>query len=363
MIIAGCTQTKSSSAGGRKYSVAFLHSSFTDSLGQNALRAVEKAGEALGVEIKSFSDMNSGDNQLKTVENYISGGVDGILICPASDAVLPKIGQLCEKNRVWLMSCFRQVVDPDVVAVMAKNPWYLGTVYENEANTTQVVADALLAAGHTKFATFDQAPGMVAVDQRTEAFRMAIKNAVGAEIMATYLISNASNPAADIVPGFDMFIQSYPEVTAVFMAGSAGGMGEAAVTTVKSHNAVGKMKIGAFDSFGGMDAAFQEGILTVLATAHHADPFYAFIVLFNAINGHRLTEEKVNLDLNYMVLTDAETCVQLSEYVLNPKYDLYSPEEIKKFSVAENPSFTLQALKEEMDRYTLENVVTRIKSR
>ena len=147
------------------------------------------------------------------------------------------------------------------------------------------------------------------------------------------------------------------------MPATAAGMGEAAVASLKAHNAVGKVQFVAFDSFDGMDEAFDEGLCCGLATAHHADPFYAFMVLYNAMAGNRLTEEKVNLSLNYMVVTSAETCKELSEYVLNDKYDLYSSEEIMKFTKEGNPELTIEDIQEEMNQYTLENVVSRIKTR
>ena len=87
------------------------------------------------------------------------------------------------------------------------------------------------------------------------------------------------------------------------------------------------------------------------------------MVLYNAMAGNRLTEEKVDLSLNYMVVTSAETCTELSEYVLNEKYDLYSSEEIMKFTKEGNPELTVEDIQEEMNQYTLENVVSRIKTR
>lgn len=346
-----------------KYKIGFLHTNFTDSLGQNALRAVKKAADTLGVEVETFA-YSGADDSLKAVENFISAGVDGILVCPASDAVLPKLADLCAANKVWIMSCFREVAEQDAIDLLAKNDWYLGTVHESEIDTAAVLAQILAKQGHTEVCMFTQAPGMVAVDQRLSSFKEnAQKNGINILAEAYLDVSTAGNAAASIAPGYDLFLGSYPEATGVFMPATAAGMGEAAVASLKAHNAVGKVQFVAFDSFDGMDEAFDEGLCCGLATAHHADPFYAFMVLYNAMAGNRLTEEKVNLSLNYMVVTSAETCKELSEYVLNDKYDLYSSEEIMKFTKEGNPELTIEDIQEEMNQYTLENVVSRIKTR
>ncbi len=345
-----------------KYKIGFLHTNFNDSLGLNALRTVKKAADTLGVEVETFA-YTGADDSLKAVENFISAGVDGILVCPASDAVLPKLADLCAANEVWIMSCFREVLEQDAIDLLAKNDWYLGTVHESETDTAAALTQILAKQGHTEMCMFTQAPGMVAVDQRISSFKEnAPKN--GINILAeAYIDGSTGNPAASITPGYDLFLGSYPEATAVFMPGTAAGMGEAAVASLKAHNAVGKVQFAAFDSFDGMNEAFDEGLCCGLATAHHADPFYAFMVLYNAMAGNRLTEEKVNLSLNYMVVTSAETCTELSEYVLNEKYDLYSSEEIMKFTKEGNPELTVEDIQEEMNQYTLENVVSRIKTR
>lgn len=355
------SETQSKSSGEIKYKIGFLHTSFSDSLGENALRCVNKAADTLGVEVQTFEDGGNGDKQLSTVENMISSGVDGILICPASDAVIPKIAEVCEKNEVYLMVCFRQVLTEEIKEALKEYKYYLGNCYESETDTAAMITD-IVAEENENVCMFVQAPGMVAVDERIESFKSqsAVDNM---NILADYTIANISNPSEDITPGMDMFLNSYPEATAVFLPGTAAGMGEAAVASVKSNGKVGDVKLAGFDSFEGMDGAFDDGILCALATAHHADPFYSFMVLYNAMAGTPLSEEQVELHLNYMVLTDAETCSELKEYILNPEYDLYSSDEILQFTKAENPDFDIDALQKEMDQYTLENVVERIKNR
>lgn len=362
--VAACGNTKemaSDSQEKTKYKVGFSYNQFSDSLGINAKRAVQKAADTLGVEIVYNEDKGDGNAQIAAVENMISAGCQGILISPASEAIIPQLCEICEKNEVWLMTCFRDIQSQEVIDNVKNYQYYLGTVCEAEDATARKIVN-IMAKDHQNVNAFYAPQGEVCGEQRKAAY-VDESEKTGLNIVAEYVIPGFSNLAAYATEALSMFIESYPENTGVLMVAFAGGMGESAVAAVKSHNAVGKITMAGFDSFTNMQEAFDEGIVCAVATAHHADPFYAFLVLYNALSGHRLSAEQEKITLEYVLVTNSDECKLLNDYLLNEAVDLYTEEEIKNMTVEGNPDFTLDMLKAEMGHYNLEDIMERIETR
>ena len=87
---------------------------------------------------------------------------------------------------------------------------------------------------------------------------------------------------------------------------------------------------------------------------------FTFIMLYNAVNGTPLSDKPEYLTQNYIFVTNAEEADSYEQYIDNPNYMLYTAEDIRAMSKADNPDFSMDELRSIMEDYTLENIMAKV---
>lgn len=85
-----------------------------------------------------------------------------------------------------------------------------------------------------------------------------------------------------------------------------------------------------------------------------------YLLLYNAMDGHRLTQSGEELLMTYMFIRSAEEAQDFLDYIDNPDVDLYSADEIRNMTVRYNPDFSWDALQQVMTDYTYENIMAKL---
>lgn len=132
------------------------------------------------------------------------------------------------------------------------------------------------------------------------------------------------------------------------------------VNSIRTLAPNGQVQLATFDVFDGMDAAFQDGTLACAVAGMSPDALFSFMVLYNAVIGTPLTDEQVELSQNYIYITSPEDSEAYEKYIDNPDFMIYTAEDIQAMSRANNPDFDIEALRQIMADYTMENIIEKV---
>ncbi|KKW28302.1 MAG: hypothetical protein UY72_C0076G0002 [Candidatus Uhrbacteria bacterium GW2011_GWD2_52_7] len=118
------------------YTVGVVIHTTTDFLCSKLKKYLDYLGENFNVSfefniIPSFAD----DVYLGAIQDLCSKGVDGIIATNFSGQAILQGLKICEENQVYLGIGFSQV-DPKISEQAIKNPYYVGSSYEDDFNAT-----------------------------------------------------------------------------------------------------------------------------------------------------------------------------------------------------------------------------------
>ena len=103
---------------------------------------VRAAVEAAGGELITVETDLSADGLINNVSELISRGVDGILLMPASDSMLPTVDAMCAEAGVYWGTMFRTISDSEIRDQIYASQWFAGGCNEDdEACAANIVKD------------------------------------------------------------------------------------------------------------------------------------------------------------------------------------------------------------------------------
>jgi ABC-type sugar transport system substrate-binding protein len=292
------------------------------------------------------------DATLSFVESQVAAGVDGILICPPSDSILPTVTQLCEEAGVYWGITMRSISDPEIKEMVEASPYYVGNCYEDEETAGYSCGQWMGEQGYQKIAIISQAKGDTTCDTREVGLNRACEE-YGIEIVGE---SRGHAQASDTTAATESFLAANPDLDAIFFVGSAcTGAHEAAV---KAINDAGRdVKVVTIDFPDEMVADFETGTLvySYAQVSLAFDPTIAFIKLINSIQGTPINDDGTPTS-NTMAMSAIDNIEDATAYldVLgNPEFLFFDEEEIQQFFKWNNPDLTEESLQEIVDNYSI----------
>ena len=103
--------------------------SSTDVLGSQCKKIIDKAADALGVNVMYVDQGHVSEQVTASVEQLCAAGCDGIIICNSADSEMTSAIQTCDANSVYLTQFFRIISEensPEVYQTACNSPYYLG---------------------------------------------------------------------------------------------------------------------------------------------------------------------------------------------------------------------------------------------
>lgn len=353
---AGCA-TSGSSPSEEDITIGVIFYSNDDALGSAVYATLNHAADALGIELNwKIGDMDA-TSQITAAENLISAGCDGILCMPMSESATSRIARLCNDNQVFYANCFRTITDESIKAEVEAYEYFVGCCYESEIDAAAHLVQLMADAGHQNCAV-DYVPVGGALALRNVGFDQGIET-TGMNKLAEYMI--ADNPDLNAtISTIQNYINTYEELDVIFQGSAGMGQGEAIINTINSLAPGGEVQLATFDVFSGMKEAFEDGTLACAVGGISPDALFTFIMLYNAVNGTPLSDQPEYLTQNYIFVTNAEEADSYEQYIDNPNYMLYTAEDIRAMSKADNPDFSMDELRSIMEDYTLENIMAKV---
>lgn len=342
--------TEDMNNGGDK-TIGVVFYSKTDALGSVVYALVNEAAKTWGLNVKWEIGGLDNDTQLNSVQNLISGGVDGIVIIPLADTVTQKTSEMCEKAGVYFSLCFRDIIDESIRRQVTSNPYFVGMTFEADYDAAKEMVKIAADAGCTNAGVGYNSPTVPYEKQVTAGFNDGME-AYGINKLAEYTVSDTGD-ANVTISNIENFLDAYPNMDMILSGSGSQGMAEATVQLLTNTN----VKLVTRDFFTGMEEAFNNGTLAVACGGMAPDALYSLAMCYNAVAGTPLSDSYISCRQKYIFLTSAEECKTFETYFgsdLSRVGDIYTADYLNTLVRSNNQSLDAQSLQEMMDAYSME---------
>ncbi|MGU3502342.1 ABC transporter substrate-binding protein [Mycobacterium sp. C31M] len=254
--VVGCTSGSSQGGGAptpEGNSVALV----LGSSGSPFYEALSCGAEAKAAELGLDLDVTAAstfaaDAQIPVVNAVAASRPAAAAVVPTdAQALIPPLQQLTQSG-TKLITVDQTLADPSIA--------------ETQVITDNIAGGALaadevgrLTNGTGKVLVITQPPGSTAQDQRTEGFVDALPKFPGLQFLGAQYQSNDPAKAAQIVTAT---LAAHPDLAAIFVTNDQGAIG--AVTGLQQANAIGRVKVVAYDAATAEVNALKNGSIQAL---------------------------------------------------------------------------------------------------
>ena len=246
------------------------------------IASVKVLADALGVEIDTAIGGTDPSVTKEDVQNFAAAGYNGILnLHPGT--IMPELVDICEDYGMYIATSNDPISTRDNTGYdeIKDNPYFAGEVWEDETVTAAAIAQDMVDKGATKVALHGFPFGLSSqMDLRLEAAKDVFENAPGVTIVTEGLDFDKAGAAKNIV-------DQHPEVEAIFSSV------ETISTVYQPLNDAGladKVLLNCYEPGEGSLEAFKDGTINYTITGTCADSMIAFILLYNAMTGNRMSQ-------------------------------------------------------------------------
>ena len=294
---------------------------------KDIIASVKVLADALGVEIDTAIGGTDPSVTKEDVQNFAAAGYNGILnLHPGT--IMPELVDICEDYGMYIATSNDPISTRENTGYdeIKDNPYFAGEVWEDETVTASAIVEDMIAKGAKKFALHGFPEGLSAqMDLRLQAARAVIEShkADGVELVAEGLNFDKAGAARDIVG-------QHPEVEAIFSSV------ETISTVYQPLNDAGladKVLLNCYEPGEGSLEAFQDGTINYTITGTCADSMIAFVLLYNAMTGNRLSQadgSAPSIQMSYLLSTTPEE-YQAALELCSDQHPPYTFEELEQF--------------------------------
>lgn len=322
-------------------------------LSKKVISNLRYAAGVLGAEVEVAVDGFKPDNQVSNIENLIARGCEAVMICNCTDAVVPKIVKLADEAGVPLALYFRKINDPEIRSYAESSKYFIGNVHEDEVAVGYSLGKALAGKGCKNAVIINYNKGDTTAENRYVGYKKAFSE-TGITLLGEQWDILEAEPAANAA---ESFIAAFPELDAIAVGGGGGGPLSGAIRAVKNHNKIGQVHITASDFGPDIEESLRNQEIAAMSGGHWTDPFFTFILLYNYVDGHPLSDKVATITMEPIYLTSVSDAQDYTKWCMDEPP--YNEEEIKNLTVRYNPGFTLAELRKVAAAYSLQDVMKR----
>ena len=266
--------------------------SSTDVLGSQCKLILDKAAEALGVQIQYVDQGHVSEKVTASVEQLAAAGCQGIIICNSSDTEMTSAIKTCNDNQVYLAQFFRvisQDKSADIYKQATDSPYYIGAVHEDEVANGETLVNILLNRGRRNIGLIGWEQGDATWLGRWEGYKNGVEkwNAANPSDQAKLsepqyagTSSEGGSKAAEALMSAD------PTLDALIPAGGGGDPLQGAIAAVERAGKVKDIDIVSTDFLPDLGERLENGSMAGESGGHYCDPLIAFMMVYNAIKGN-----------------------------------------------------------------------------
>lgn len=326
----------STGSSGEKIKIGVSIWSSTDVLGSQCKTILDTAAQALGdVQLQYVDQGHVSEKVTASVETLAAAGCKGIVICNSADSEMASAINTCDQNGVYLAQFFRIISkdkSPQIYAQAQKSKYFVGAVHEDEVVNGYTLVNILLNKGKRFICLEGWTPGDATFLQRWAGYKQAIsewnqKNPNDKATLTDPVYANTSSEEGAKVA--TSFMNSYPKMDALIVAGGGGDPLVGSVGAIKNAGKTGKIAVVSTDFLHDLDQQLASGGMTAESGGHFADPLYALMMVYNTIKGKYQTSTDPSspdsfreIKFPYIYVSSSEDYATYKKYFLdNPPYN------------------------------------------
>ncbi len=323
--------------------------SSTDTLGSECKRIIDAAAAALGVETQWVDQAHISEQVTASAETLAMADCDGIIICNSASAEMGSVIKTCDENEVYVAQFFRVIdkdANPDEYAQACASPYYVGAVHESEFDNGKTLVTILAEQkGCRKIGLEGWEPGDATFLGRWSGYQAGVEewNAAHPDDQVVLLDPQYGRTTTDTGRATaEAIIDANPDIDALIVAGGGGDTLLGAIAGIEAKGLTGKIAVVSTDFLPDLDVKLETGAMAAESGGHYADPFYAFLMVYNAIKGNYAvsTDSFYNMVFPYMYVASPEDYANYAKYFTGTELPYYE-DEIK--ALAELPYEELAA--------------------
>lgn len=266
--------------------------SSTDVLGSQCKLILDEAANALGVEVQYVDQGHVSEKVTASVEQLCAAGCQGIVICNSSDTEMASAIKTCNDNGVYLAQFFRiisQENSADIYQAAVDSEYYVGAVHENEPENGEKLVQILLDKSDRNIGLIGWEQGDATWLGRWEGYQAGVEkwNAAHPDDQATLsepqyagTSSEGGSKAAEAL------MSANPDLDALIPAGGGGDPLQGAIAAVERAGKTDSIDIVSTDFLPDLGERLSNGSMAGESGGHYCDPLFAFMAVYNAIQGN-----------------------------------------------------------------------------
>lgn len=244
---------------------------------------IEQALSAAGATYNRSSDDHMADKELQNIQNFISAGVDGIVMQTCADSIFPQATKECMEAKIpFVMSTFTGT-DADRADANANNPYYLGTVTSDMYAEGYLMGKEAAADGHKTALLLGGNVGDAHFEQRIEGFTKSFVEEGGGTVLNA---ARCSNPGEGQEKANAM-LSATPDADCLFAM--VGDYVPGAVNALHALNI--SMPIYCTNANTDTIAYLRDGSVVAATAGNDLVGTVAACLLINYLDGHQILDE------------------------------------------------------------------------
>lgn len=312
--------------------------SSTDVLGSQCKLIIDKAAEALGVEVQYVDQGHVSEQVTASVETLAAAGCQGIIICNSSDTEMASAIKTCNDNGIYLAQFFRlisQENSADIYQAATDSAYFIGAVHENEPENGEKLVQMLIDKGDRNIGLIGWEQGDATWLGRWEGYQAGVDawNAANPDDQVKLsdpqyagTSSEGGSKAAEALMSAD------PTLDALIPAGGGGDPLQGAIAAVERAGKVGEIDIVSTDFLPDLGERLENGSMAGESGGHYCDPLFAFMMVYNAIKGNYtdIAGNFVDVEFPYLYVASPEDYADYETYFVDQLP--YTDEELVEIS-------------------------------
>ena len=309
--------------------------SSTDTLGSECKRIIDAAAEALGdVEVQYVDQAHISEQVTASAETLAIADCQGMIICNSASAEMASVIKTCDDNEMYVAQFFRVIdpeANPDEYAQASASPYYVGAVHESEFDNGKTLVTILGEKGCRKIGLEGWEPGDATFLGRWAGYQAGVQawNEAHPDDTMEMLEPQYGRTTTDTGrQAAEAIIDANPDIDALIVAGGGGDTLLGAIAGIEAKGLTGKIAVVSTDFLPDLDVKLQTGAMAAESGGHYADPFFAFLMVYNAIKGNYevKTDGFYDMVFPYMYVDSPESYANYAEYFTGEELPYYADE-------------------------------------
>ncbi len=294
---------------------------------------IEQAVAAGGATANRANDEHQADKELANIQNFVSSGVDGIVMQTAADPVLPEAAADCKEGKIpFVMSTFTGS-DEVRADLSVNNEYYLGSVNATMEAEGYLMGKAAAEDGHKTAVLLGGNVGDPHFEMRIEGFTKAFVEEGGGKILDE---ARCANPGEGQEKANAM-LSATPDADCLFAM--VGDYVPGAVNAMETLS----ISMPIYVSNANTDAIpyIRDGRVAAATTGNDLVGTVATALLINYLDGHKIVDENGKVpefkSVGFVINNDN---IDTYEKIFKTQSEPFPVEVIQKLMYRYNPDVT-----------------------